>query len=212
MKKVRDLIEWTPLTSTLFGKFYEEILRCWLRDQGYRVFEYKPRIYWEKQPILDKRQISSDLCLKLLKKLQRIKSEKKKRWIIPDGMLEKNGHYYVWEAKHSIPDLWFDPLRNRVLTWPWLLSKKVTYQREDYDLSGIIIFWWREATEKGEPSHKELLNELQECLKPLELKIIYIRNILEDCIKKKPSWYVEIIKQKRDMVDSFFKELVGNDA
>lgn len=34
-----------PIRSTLFGKFYEEIIRCWFVTEGFTVYKGKPRVY-----------------------------------------------------------------------------------------------------------------------------------------------------------------------
>jgi len=41
--KILGEVIFNPLRATLFGKFYEEIIRGWLKEQGYIVHKVNPR-------------------------------------------------------------------------------------------------------------------------------------------------------------------------
>jgi len=54
--------------ATLFGKFYEQIIRRWFETElGFTIFQGKPRIYWKEQSslnIFDRRHFISSLYSK----------------------------------------------------------------------------------------------------------------------------------------------------
>lgn len=188
--------------STLFGKFYERIIRKWLDVKlGFTVFEGKPRVYWKEQPTPNIYGISVRLK-DLVKALENVK--KLKSWCTPDGMAEKEGKYFIWEAKNWAQ--WYEPIERVLWSSPWLLAKKVDYRGKKYDLSGILFFWWSKPENES-----EVLTEIRQCLEPLSFQIYYISQILNQCITEKPKWYIDIIREVRSDIDKFFSQLLGQD-
>lgn len=200
-KVVEDLVRWTGLTATMFGKFYEEILRAWLPSQGFEVMSGKPRVYWRKQP-LPRKTLSAN-HEKLIKALRRLRKERSH--CIPDGLLKRNNGYYIWEAKNWIQPFYPAPLRDRIWEWAWLIASRVTYRKEDYDLNGFVISWW-----SPEPDHENILNDLRQYIEPLTVDIFYTKDVLQFCMRQKSSWYLDIVQKKKLEVMAFFDELMEN--
>jgi len=123
-----------PIRSTLFGKFYEKIIRGWFKANRFIVFKGKPRVYWKDQPTHSKKE-SSKLKNKLIDLLEQYKKEK--QFCTPDGLLKKDDRYFIWEAKNW--PLWSLEKMDDVLSdAPWLLAKIATYKMSKYNINGII--------------------------------------------------------------------------
>lgn len=189
-----------PIRSTLFGKFYEEIFRGWFKTKGFTVYEGKPRVYWKDQPIPSNRE-PSELKSKLVDLLKRYKMEK--QFCTPDGLLEKDSRYFIWEAKNW--PLWpIGKMEDVLRRAPWLLTKVATYRKKKYNIKGIIFSWWS----KPENADK-IINDVRECISPNTFDVYYTKEILQECIDTLPDWYVKIIESHKQDIDDFFRQLLG---
>jgi len=95
MKNANEIIN-DPIKATLFGKFYEKIVSRWLKERkGFTSFGGKPRIYRKDVKCA---KGNSESVSKLNGILEKYKNEK--QFCTPDGFMEKDGKYYVWEAKN----------------------------------------------------------------------------------------------------------------
>jgi hypothetical protein len=194
----------TPLKSTIFGKFYEEVVRGWLQENEHFIpSDGKPRIYWK-----DLVQIKGDSqsAIKLNKSLENNKAEKK--FCTPDGLLQKEDKLYIWEAKNW--PLWnegkteFNQLRDLLLSLPQILATKADYRKEKKAIHGFLFSWWSEPADAN-----TLLKEIRTLIAPRCFEIFYTKVILEDCITKKYPWYVQIINNNKSSVQKFFNDLLG---
>jgi len=122
----------------------------------------------------------------------------------PDGLLKRDGAFYLWEAMNYIQPLYASPFEVLVWEWAWLLARTVTYRKIDYKLSGFVISWW-----SPEPDPSKVLDEVGSMIDPLTVEIIYTKDVLADCIRDRPSWYIEIVERKRSEVLEFFEGLLG---
>lgn len=129
-------------------------------------------------------------------------SKRSKSYCTPDGLVEKGGRYFVWEAKNW--PKWHEPIDNVLWNSPWLLAKRVDYRKTKLDLSGILFFWWSRP-----PKESLLLAGIRLCIAPLSFDIYYTREILNECIATKPKWYTSIIEEEQSDIDKFFLELLG---
>lgn len=204
MKDPDDIIN-DPIKATLFGKFYEKIVLRWFENvEEYKVFEGKPRVYWRdvRFPV----KATNDFAEKMNKKLSELKQTR--RWCTPDGFLEKDGRYYIWEAKNW--PLWTenkDPLvqlTDVLSDLPQILSKNVMYKNAFYEVDGFLFSWWKEPE-----NVKDLENIVSNILKPGIFKIYYTSDVLKDCIENKYEWYIEIIDKEKSRVETLFNDLLG---
>ena len=203
MKDGNNVID-TPVKSTLFGKFYEGIVLGWLRENEHFIpADGKPRIYWK-----DVEPVGGDNvpASKLNKSLQKCKTEK--QFCTPDGLLQKEGKCYIWEAKNW--PLWkegkteFNQLRDLLLSLPHILATKADYRTEKKTIHGFLFSWWSEPT-----GANALLEEIRSLIAPRSFEIFYTKRILEDCIEKQYPWYLQIIDKEKLGVDKFFNDLLG---
>ena len=189
-----------PIKSTLFGKFYEEIIRGWFEAKGFIVYEGKPRVYWKDQPTPSKKE-SSRLKSKLIDLLERYKKEK--QFCTPDGLLERGGRYFIWEAKNW--PLWpLDKMDDVLSEAPWLLTKVATYRKAKYNVNGIIFSWWSKPENAD-----EIVDDVRKCISPNTFDVYYTQEILQECINTLPNWYVKIIKSHKQDIANFFEQLLG---
>lgn len=201
IKEANDIIS-NPTRSTLFGRFYEEIVRKWFEAElGFKVHAGKPRIYWKEQPVLDIRYRTEGLT-----KLTNIveANKKLKSHCTPDGLLEKDGRYFIWEAKNW--PKWYEPIDNVLWNSPWLLARKVDYRKTKLDISGFLFSWWSQ-----QENDSLLLARIRLGIRPLSFDIYYTREILNECIATKPEWYTSIIEEQQSDISKFFLELLGKD-
>ena len=187
-----------PIRSTLFGKFYEEILRGWFETMGFEVYEGKPRVYWKDQPVPS---IKTTFEGKLIDSLIRYRNER--QFCTPDGFIKKDRKYFVWEAKNW--PLWpNEDMSDFLEDAAWLLTKVVTYRGTRYKINGIIFSWWEKPTDE-----REILRNVRNCISPISFDVYYTKDTLLECVETLPDWYVKIIrKHKQDIVD-FFEQLLG---
>lgn len=203
MKKPDEIIN-DPVKATLFGKFYEEIILKWLEEkEGFTVKEKKPRVYWENIKYV-KEDVEGGK--KLNSVLKKYKEERK--YSIPDGLLEKDGKYYIWEAKNW--PLWtegkkpIDQLRDLLFSMPFILAEEANCANEKYKVDGILFSWW------SKPKDVEVLvEEINNLISPRTFKIFYTSDILEECIKNQYDWYKKIIYREKARIDEFWKDLLG---
>jgi len=72
--------------ATLFGKFYEKIILCWLRERkGFVPFNGKPRVYWKDIKLTEG---DSQSTCKLKQILESLKNNNR-QYCTPDGFLKK---------------------------------------------------------------------------------------------------------------------------
>jgi len=138
MKNANQIIN-DPVKSTLFGKFYEKILLVWLKEkEGFTPFEGKPRIYWKNVEFV---KGDGELPSKLNEVLKKYKNEK--QFCTPDGFLQKDGKFYIWEAKNW--PLWsegkkpLDQLKDLLFSMPLLIATKADYKTHEYNVHGITF-------------------------------------------------------------------------
>jgi len=204
MKKPSEIIN-DPVKATLFGKFYEKIISRWFKEiKGFTVFDGKPRVYWKDVE-------SAKRSGKGVTKLNRIlkKYKQKKHYCTPDGFLQKNGRYYIWEAKNW--PLWtegknpIDQLRDLLFSMPLILTTKAVYRNVKYEVNGVLFSWW------SKPDGVEsLLGEINKLIAPRTFEVFYTDEILKDCIKNKYPWYLEVIKKEKYRIDELWKDLLGD--
>lgn len=203
MKDGNKVID-TPVKSTLFGKFYEGIVLEWLKENKNLVpFEGKPRVYWKDvDPLNNATQDAMILN-------ERLKDYKvNKQYCTPDGLLEKEDQYYIWEAKNW--PLWkegktnIDQLKDVLLSLPQLIATEVDYRKKKKAVHGFLFSWWSEPKEAN-----DLLKEIRALITPRTFDIYYTKPILEDCIIKQYPWYVQIVKNEKLGIDKFFNDLLG---
>ncbi|MEO0126811.1 MAG: hypothetical protein ABIL44_03560 [candidate division WOR-3 bacterium] len=204
MKNANEIIN-DPIKSILFGKFYEKIVSGWLKERGgFTTFDGKPRIYWED---VEFAQGISGLVSKLNMILKKCRNEN--QFCTPDGFMEKDGKYYVWEAKNW--PLWsedkkpLNQLTDLLYSMPLILATKAIYRTKEYEVSGILFSWW------SKPDGVEyLLKEINGLIAPRTFEIFYTADILEDCIKNKYPWYLQIVKEEKEKIDELFRDLKGD--
>lgn len=201
MKEAGDILS-NSTRATLFGRFYENIIRKWLEVEcRFKVHAGKPRIYWKEQPPLQIRYRSERL-----KKLLNILEDNKqsKSHCTPDGLLEKDGKYFIWQAKNW--PKWPEPIESVLWSSPWLLAQKVNYRGTKLDVDGIVFSWW------SRPQNEALLlANVRMLIFPLSFDVYYTREILNECIEKQPKWYRSLIEEQRHDIEGFFLELLGED-
>jgi len=203
MKSVSEIIN-DPIKSTLFGKFYEKILLRWLEEKkGFTPLSGKPRVYWKD---VEFNQEDSDTTRKLKEALERIKRDR--QFCTPDGLLKKDEGYYIWEAKNW--PLWsegkkpLDQLRDLLFSTPLILTTKAVYRTKEYKVRGFLFSWW------SSPEGVEfLLMKIKILIAPRTFEIFYTANVIEECIKNKYPWYLQIIKEERARIGEFFEDLLG---
>jgi len=206
MKSANEIIN-DPIKSTLFGKFYEKIILHWLSEKkGFVVFEGKPRVYWKD---VDSNEKGSYLARKLNETLENVKNSR--QYCTPDGFLQKDERYYVWEAKNW--PLWsegkkpLDQLRDLLFSMPFILTIKAVYRTRDYEVSGFLFSWW------SKPAGVEsLLEDINSLIAPRTFEIFYTADIIEDCIKNRYSWYLQIVNVEKARIYEFFEDLLGQSA
>ena len=130
---------------------------------GFRVHAGKPRIYWKEQPALDIRYRTGRLT-RLLNIVE--DSKKSKSHCTPDGLLEKDGRYFIWEAKNW--PKWHEPIDNVLWNSPRLLARKVDYRQTKLDISGFLFSWWSRP-----PNDSLLLARMRLGIRPLSFDIYY---------------------------------------
>jgi hypothetical protein len=204
MKNANKIIN-DPTKSTLFGRFYEKILLNWLEEKkGFTPSIGKPRIYWKDVEF--KREVNGSTH-KLKEALERIKKDK--QFCTPDGLFKKDDKYYIWEAKNW--PLWdegklpLDQLTDLLFSVPFFLATKAVYKTKDYKIAGFLFSWW------SQPENVEfLLMKIKILIAPRTFEIFYTANIIEDCIKNKYPWYLQIIENEKTRASELFEDLLGN--
>ena len=203
MKSANEIIN-HPIKSTLFGKFYEKILLHWLEEKkGFTPLYGKPRVYWKD---IEFNREGSELTHKLKGALERIKKDR--QFCTPDGILMKNETYYIWEAKNW--PLWsegkkpVDQLSDLLFSVPLVLATKAVYRTKEYQIGGFLFSWW------SQPEGVEfLLMKMKLLIAPRTFEIFYTADAIEDCIKNKYPWYLQIIKEEEARANELFKDLLG---
>jgi len=184
----------------LFAKFYEDILRKYLTHIGYKVFPGKPRIFWNNISI-PQGEVKED-HERLVSTLRRVQSSNV--YCMPDGLLERGGRYFVWEAKNWVQELFYSPFAQRIWDFPWLLAKQVDYQGQAYLISGFLISWW-----DREEDWDKALAEAREIISPLSLDVIFTKDVLRECIVAQYEWYLQLVKERQQNSSEFFDILLG---
>lgn len=199
MKKATQILD-DSTKSTLFGKFYEDIISKWLeKEESFQIFPGKARIYWNDAGFIEN-CISVPQFNRVLAEIQ----EKNKQFCTPDGFVKQNGKYYIWEAKNW--PCWESELRDILFSMPSIIATKAFYRKEPYDIHGFLFFWWKEPDEGA-----SLEEEIRHLIEPHDFKIIYMTNILEECIREHYPWYSSIIEKEKNRIDMFFNDLLGNE-
>jgi hypothetical protein len=201
-----------PVKSTLFGKFYEKIVAAWLtRRMGFEPYDRKPRIYWEDVKFVDG---DCESALKLNGALKKHKDGKK--FCTPDGIFQKNEKFYIWEAKNW--PLWnegkkpLDQLRDLLFSMPFILATKAVYRGQDRNIHGILFSWWSKPEGSTPEEIESLLRDIRSRIAPRTFELFYTADILEECIAKQYPWYLEIIKDEQARIDTFFRDLLGQQS
>ena len=193
--------------ATIFGTFYEQIVRSWLENiEKYHIFEGKPRVYWKTIRIdtEDTSLFTKNIKLKLQKILDQNRS-----YCIPYGFLTKDEKYYIWEAKNwpfwKENKLPLEQLRDVLSELPQIFADQVNYRKKTYnDIAGFVFSWW------------DRLDDIEDLIESIEritgkkFKIYFTSEILKDCIKNQYAWYIEIIKEEQERSKDLFKGLLGN--
>ncbi|NQS97772.1 MAG: hypothetical protein HQ591_04900 [candidate division Zixibacteria bacterium] len=202
MKNAKEILK-DPIKATLFGKFYEEIVLGWFKEKtGFAPFDGKPRIYWKDVESVK----GGDESVSKLKDALKYALEKRKKeghHCTPDGFLQKNGKFYIWEAKNW--PLWPEPLTNCLYKMPQILAKKAFHKTKEYEVHGILFSWW--SRPEGVESLKE---EIKSLIEPRTFDIFFTAEILKECINEQYSWYLKIIQTEKERVDELFRNLKGD--
>ncbi len=202
MKKANEIID-DSVKATLFGKFYEKIVLGWFREKNlYEPFEGKPRIYWKDVEFVVGDSEPSRIVNEALKE-----KREDKQYCTPDGFLQKDGRYYIWEAKNWA--LWsegkkpLDQLTELLFEMPLILATKTTYRNQEYHVTGILFSWW--SRPEGDEALIETLSSL---IAPRTFQIFFTADVLEDCIHKKYPWYLQLVQREKDRTEEFFSDLM----
>jgi hypothetical protein len=188
--------------STLFGRFYEQILSEWLKTKGFKARKGKPRVYWED---IESTKGDSTSANGLNNVLNKYKMQKE--FCTPDGLLDKGGSCYIWEAKN-----WpgytgnqepLDQLRGTLLTMPQILATKAKYRNKYVDIHGFVFSWWSEPD-----GVNDLLGEIIELIAPNTFEIFYTDKIIGYCKREGFDWYSGIIDREKRRTDELFKDLL----
>lgn len=193
------------IRSTLFGKFYEGIIARWLEEmEGFKLHKGRANVYWnETKELKSKDDFSKKLNQALDKKIK----DKRKR-TNSDGLFEKNGNFYLWEAKNwpkwRGKEKTLDEQVKNEAFGPWLLAKQVHIKGEKRKISGMLFSWWQRFEE-----YKKLENEVKETI-GMPFKFYFTAEIVDDCRKKKYDWYIKLVNEQKQNTDEFFKEILGD--
>jgi hypothetical protein len=197
--------------STLFGKFYERIIANWLeKEKDYELKRrpnravHKPRIYWNKIS-LDNFNFAEESTFET-------KAEKflhgHRSHCTPDGLFERRGKSYIWEAKNwpLYPEkgpesqIW-----NYFSNNPWILARTFDYEGNELEISGFLFSFW----DMEIPVKKRIENKVNKIIGENKFEIILTKEIMKACIHNKYDWYVQIIDQEKNNIDKFFDQLLG---
>lgn len=193
--------------STLFGRFYEQIVSEWLKTEGFKARIGKPRVYWKDIESAKGRTTSANDLNNALKD----KDKMHKEFCTPDGLLDKEGRCYIWEAKN-----WpgytgnqepLDQLRATLFTMPQILATKAKYRNKYVDIHGFVFSWWSEPD-----GSNGLSKEITELIAPNTFEIFYTDKIINDCKIKGYEWYSGIIDREKRRTDNFFKDLLDKNT
>lgn len=204
MKNPNEIID-DSIKATLFGKFYEKIISGWLKEATqFTPLDGKPTIYWRDVEV---GRADNEPARKLKSALEEYKS--KKQFCRPDGFLQKDNKYYVWEAKNW--PMWtegkeaLDQLTDLLYSMPQILSTKAVFKTKEYPVDGFLFFWWSQPE-----GVDELLKQIRQIVSPRSFEIFYTAEVLSDCINKRYPWYLEIITSEKARIDELFKDLIDN--
>jgi len=197
--------------STLFGKFYERIIAKWLEEnRGYELKRWskgavnKPRIYWGSISLDD---FDFDQETEFVAKVKKSLKSKVSH-CTPDGLLQKEGKLYVWEAKNwprypeKGPEL---QIWNYISDNPWVLAKTCTCDKQELEISGFLFSWW----ELDQAVRARIENRINRIIGASKFEIVPSIDIMNDCISSRYDWYIKIISQEKANVDDFFCHLLG---
>ena len=214
--KNKEGIKYGSTRATLFGKFYERILVEWLEKERHCSAERwpsrqvrKPRIYWRNVSVE-----GFDFSGQEELRQQMVDSLRDKgSHCIPDGLFQKQGKYYVWEAKN-----W--PLypekgpRSQILTYiglnPWVLAKTFDLSGREFEISGLWFSYWCNKPE-DEREIKEVERIVSTIVGEGRFEIILTDKALDDCITNQYLWYARIVEQEKGNVERFFSQLLGQE-
>lgn len=192
------------IRSTLFGKFYEGVVAKHLEEKKKYSFLGKAAVNWADCIKTSKKD---DFSQKLNNSLQQ-KIDNNKTRANPDGLYEKEGEYYLWEAKNWA--CWdegkssvFKQVRDLLNESSWLLGTKARVNGKEYQIDNFIFSWWDPFQD-----FNSIEVEVSESIgKPLD--IMFTLDIIDDCRKNKYGWYQELINEQKKNIDEFFRELLG---
>jgi|GEM_PF-1056391 len=201
--------------STLFGKFYERILREWLQKKkscNLQLWEktdvvHKPRIYWRSVSVEgfdfgEHQDLKSQMIQALAQKASHC---------TPDGLFSKEGRFYVWEAKNwpLYPEK--GPM-SQILAYfasnPWILARALHLSGVQHEISGFWFSYWCN-TARDEVEVQKIERVINSIIGTGRLEIIPTDAVLDDCITNQYPWYLKIIEQERDNIANFFDQLLG---
>lgn len=226
MTKARDILnasynkeesKYGSTRSTLFGKFYERILVKWFEKKRYcravgwpgKRQVHKPRIYWKNLSV----EGFDFSGAEELKQQMADSLKNKVSHCTPDGVFEKDGKFYIWEAKN-----W--PLypekgpRQQILAYlanyPWILARTFDLSRSKYAVSGFWFSYWC-----NKPDDEREIEEVERTVSTIvgegRFEIILTDRVLDDCIANQYPWYIEVVEQERANVAHFFEQLLGRE-
>jgi len=203
MRSTDEIIN-DSIKATLFGKFYEKIVLGWFKEkEGFIPFEGKPRIYWKDVKSLNRDSEAVSNLNELLKKYK-----KEKQFCTPDGLLQKEDKFYIWEAKNW--PLWSEgkkplvQLKDLLFSMPLIFATTAIYRTQKYNVHGILFSWWSKPE-----GVKSLLRKINTLIAPRTFEMFYTDDILEECIQNKYPWYLQIIEGEKERIDGLFRDLLG---
>lgn len=192
------------IRSTFFGKFYEGIIAQWLQEkEGFKHQKGKPCVYWNETHEL---KSIDDFSISLNESLRHKKESN--THTNSDGLFEKNGELFLWEAKNW--PKWdegkkpYEQVKNLLKESPYILAKQVKINGQNKEIKGILFSWWHEFE-----NYEKLQNYISSLLK-ISFKFYFTSNIIDDCRKNKYGWYIELINEQKNNVVDFCNELLGN--
>lgn len=150
-------------------------------------------------------KLSDDFSIKLNESLNYKKQ--RNRHTNSDGLFEKNGKSYLWEAKHWAKWDEGKPIQIQVedllSNSPWILTKKVKHGGKLIEIDGILFSWWQRFCRYDETEKKI------EGIIELPFRFYFTSEIIDDCREKKYDWYIKLVNEQKENIDEFFKELLG---
>lgn len=191
------------IRSTFLGKFYEGIVANWLEEkEGFVHQKGKPQVWWNE--ILELKP-TDEFSTNLNESLKAKKKDNQHTY--SDGLFEKNGELYLWEAKNwpkwNEGKKLYKQVKDLLSISPYILAKQVKIGGQNKKIKGLLFSWW----EKFE--NYEELQKYISSLVGIPFKFYFTSDILDDCRENKYDWYIRLIKEQKNDIVEFCDKLLG---